>query len=135
VTTVYEPFERSHLRGVLALCEALGWPSYSADPERTYRALSAPGATTVVAREDDAIVGLAHVLSDGIIQAHLSLVGVLQGRRRNGVARELVRDAFSRAGGQWLDLCADAGSEPFYRSFVHQERVGFRLYPDEPAGG
>jgi predicted N-acetyltransferase YhbS len=130
---VYEPFERLHLRGVMGLCEALEWPSYAADPEVTYRVLSAPGSATVVAREEGEIVGLAHVLSDGLIQAHLSLVGVRQERRRNGIARELVREAFSRAGGKWLDLVADPGSEPFYRSFTHNERAGFRIYPGEPA--
>jgi ribosomal protein S18 acetylase RimI-like enzyme len=129
LSPVYEPFERSHLSGVVALCEALAWPSYAADPELTHGALSSPGSTTFVAREGDRIVGLAHVLGDGLIQAHLSLVGVLPGYRRKGIARRLVSVAFERAGGKWMDLAAEAGSEGFYRSFVHRERSGFRIYP------
>jgi ribosomal protein S18 acetylase RimI-like enzyme len=72
-------------------------------------------------------------VSDGLIQAHLSLVGVLPEHRRSGIARRLVAEAFERAGGKWVDLGAEPGSEAFYRSFVHQERTGFRIYPRERA--
>ena len=30
-------YDRSHLAGVVALCEAEGWPSFPADPERAQR--------------------------------------------------------------------------------------------------
>lgn len=126
-----EFFSSAHVDGVLALCQALEWPSYSADPSVTERALSAPGSTTVVARDGTTIVGLAQIMGDGVVQAHLSLVGVLPSYRRRGVARRLVSEAFRSAGGKWLDLQAEPGSEPFYRSFVHQESVGFRVYPTE----
>jgi len=125
----YEFFSPTHVDGVLALCQALEWPSYSVDASVTERALSAPGGTTVVARDGTTIVGLAQIMGDGVVQAHLSLVGVLPSHRRRGVARQLVVEAFRSSGGKWLDLQAESGSEPFYRSFIHQESVGFRLYP------
>ena len=96
------------------------------------RVLSAPGAVTWVARHGETVVGLAHLLTDGLIQAHLSLVGVLPAYRRQGVARNLLREVFRAGGSKWLDLQAELGSEDFYRSFRHQESVGFRIYPDEP---
>lgn len=129
----YEPFEPSQLDGVVHLCRELGWPSY-ADPSTARAALSAPGTATWVAVHERQVVGLAHLLSNGLVHAHLSLVGVLPRYRRRGVARRLVAEVFRSGGGRWLDLCADPGSEPFYRSFRHQERTGFRIYPGEPAG-
>ena len=42
---------REHLEGALMLFAAERWQTYAADPERTYRALTAPGATTLVAKE------------------------------------------------------------------------------------
>ncbi len=127
----YTAYTRDHTAGVVTLSRALDWPSYCEDPSVTHRALSAPGSTTVVALEGERVVALAHVLSDGVVQAHLSLVGVLPSHRRAGIARALIVEAFRRAGGKWLDLVSDAGAEPFYRSFVHSERPGFRLYPAE----
>jgi ribosomal protein S18 acetylase RimI-like enzyme len=128
----YEAFSPSHLAGAVALCEALGWPSY-ADASVARTAFSAPGTATWVALREGQVVGLAHLLSNGVVHAHLSLVGVLPDHRRSGVARQLVTRAFRSGGGKWLDLCAEAGSEQFYRSFLHRESSGFRIYPGEPA--
>ena len=128
----YEPFAESHLGGVVALCGELSWPSYR-DPATALAAFSAPGAVTWVARRGCEVIGLAHLLTDGLVQSHLSLVGVLPAHRRQGIARVLVREAFRAGGGKWLDLVSEPSSENFYRSFLNQERVGFRIYPDEPA--
>ena len=125
-------FDASHLEGVLALCRTLGWPSYAGDRQRTREALAAPGAVTRVALDGDDVVGLVHVLGNGHVRAHLSLVGVLPGVRRQGIGRRLVTEAFAASGCRWLDLVADPGSEPFYRSFLHQERTGFRIHPGDP---
>ena len=128
----YEAFEPSHLAGAVALCKELGWPSYS-DPAIARVAFCAPGAVTWIASRKGEVVGLVHLLSNGVVHAHLSLVGVLPNHRRNGVARHLVTSAFRCAGAKWLDLCAETGSEQFYRSFQHREGSGFRIYPGEPA--
>jgi ribosomal protein S18 acetylase RimI-like enzyme len=99
------------------------------DPSTASAAFSAPGAVTWVAMRGGEVIGLAHLLNNGIVHAHLSLVGVLPSYRREGVARKLVSEAFRAGGGKWLDLCAEPGSEQFHRSFPHQERSGFRIYP------
>ena len=128
----YVRFESGHLAGVVSCARVLDWPSYS-DSATALAAFSAPGAITWVATHDREVIGLAHLLTDGVVQSHLSLVGVLPDHRRRGVARQLVAAAFQQAGGKWLDLCSEPGSENFYRSFSHNERVGFRVYPSEPA--
>jgi ribosomal protein S18 acetylase RimI-like enzyme len=114
----YDRFERAHLDGVVSVARALEWPSY-AEPEVALRAFTAPGAVTRVARHEGRVVGLAHLLTNGVVHSHLSLVGVLPDYRRRGIARRLVEAAFEAGGGKWLDLCAEAGSEDFYRSFRH----------------
>ena len=72
-----EPFRAEHLQGVVALCAAEGWDTYTEDPERTRRALSSPGSTTLIAVDGGVVAGLIQLQSDGEIQAHLSalLVG------------------------------------------------------------
>jgi predicted N-acetyltransferase YhbS len=102
---------------VLALFAAEGW-TYADDPERACRALNAPGSTSVVALLGDSVVGVAHVLSDGEIQAFLAVLLVGEAHRRTGIGERLVREAFACAGAQRMDLvsCADR----------YYERLGFR---------
>lgn len=127
----YVPFDASHLDAVVALCAAEGWPSFPADPARAGRALVAPGVTTLVARDDGEVIGFATMLSDGEIQAYLSLLVVAAARRGEGVGGTLVRETFQRAGGVRVDLLSEDAAQGFYASMAHRRLPGFRLYPDQ----
>ena len=122
-------FAEEHLAGLLRLCEAEGWPSLPADPERAVRALTAPGAITVVAVEDGEVLGFAHMLTDGEIQAYLCGIAVAAAARRRGIGKALIAVAFARSGAQRVDLLALDESEDFYRAFDHRTLPGFRIYP------
>ena len=127
-TTEYHTISREHLDGVLALCEEEGWASYTADAKTTWEALTAPGVTTVVAVAGSSVVGFAQMQSDGLIQAHLSLIVVSRAHRKRGIGRRLVEKALARSGGKRLDLVTDdAGG--FYESFTHKKMQGYRIYP------
>ena len=67
--------------------------------------------------------------SDGVIQAHLSLLAVARHRRLQGLGMRLVEEAFTYCGGKRVDLLSEGG-EAFYRSFRHRQLPGFRLYPE-----
>jgi ribosomal protein S18 acetylase RimI-like enzyme len=119
----------SDLAGVLRLCTLENWPSFPEDPARAGRALTAPGVTTVVAVEGDILAGFAQIISDGEIQAHLSLIAVDPAYRRRGIARDLIVHGLREAGGLRIDLITDS-AEDFYASFPHFRLAGFRLYPE-----
>jgi GNAT superfamily N-acetyltransferase len=112
---------------VIRLCQAEGWPTFAEDPERAHRTLTAPGVTTVVAVEDDTLLGVAQLQSDGEIQAHLSLIAVDPRARRKGLGRDLIAAALERAGGERIDLVTDTAAE-FYAALPHLKMNGFRLY-------
>jgi ribosomal protein S18 acetylase RimI-like enzyme len=118
-------FARKHLGSALALFEAAGWETYTAEPERTYRALAAPGSTTVVAVDQGAVAGLIQLQSDGEIQAHLSALIVGEGWRRRGIARMLLCEALQRAGGLRIDIITR--SDRFYLNLGARPVPGFRL--------
>ena len=124
------PIAREHLDGVIRLCEIEQYPSYIQDAERTWRALTAPGVCTVVAVQDGGVVGFAQMQSDGLIQAHLSMIVVDRDLRRRGIGGRLVREAFARCGGQRVDLLSTEGADAFYRSFQYQSFPGYRIYPE-----
>jgi len=127
-----QPYEDRHLEPVVALCLAQGWLSWG-DRERTRRALVAPGVTTLVALDDDSVLGVAQVISDGAITAYLSLLVVAETARRRGVGRSLVDAVFAETGLARLDLLSEDGAVGFYRSFPHKVKPGLRIYPSEAA--
>lgn len=95
----YKEFDpEEHLSDVLALCEAEGWEGLVSDPDLTRKSLKAPGVSTVIAASDGEVVGFARMQSDGVLQAHLSLVAVDEGLRGRGVGKRLVEEAFDRPG-------------------------------------
>jgi GNAT superfamily N-acetyltransferase len=114
---------------VIDLLAAEGWDSYTVDLERAARALSAPGATTLVAMDGSRVVALVQVQSDGEIQAHLSALLVAAPWRGRGLGRHLLHEALTRAGGIHLDVLTR--NRGFYESLGARPRAGFRLTPEQ----
>jgi ribosomal protein S18 acetylase RimI-like enzyme len=78
-----EPFTQAHLDGLIALVAAEGWTECADDVERT--------------RCDP-------VQSDGLIQAHISMLLIARNSRGVGLGSRLLRDGLERAGGLQLDV-------------------------------
>lgn len=125
-----ESFTRAHLDGLVALVAAEGWAEYTDDVERTYRALTAPGVTTVVAIDASGrVVGAIQVQSDGVIQAHVSLLLIDRGQRGAGLGETLLREGLRRAGGVHLDV--RTRTEGYYERLGATRSLGFRLTRDD----
>jgi len=124
----FRRFHPNDLPDVLRLCAQENWPSFVSDPARAARALQAPGVTTIVATENDVVVGFAHLMSDGEIQAHFSLLAVARDHRRKGIGRAMIERALAEAGGDRFDLVTDSAEE-FYAALPHRRMAGFRIYP------
>jgi GNAT superfamily N-acetyltransferase len=124
-----QSFTRAHTPGVVDLFAAAGWSTYTVDPERSARALSAPGCTTLLALDGARVVALVQLQSDGEIQAHLSALLVATSWRRRGLGRQLPNEALKRAGGIHIDVLTH--NRAFYESLGGQPRPGFRLTPEQ----
>ena len=120
-----EPFAKAHLGGLVALLAAEGWTVYTDDVERTYRALRAPGVTTLVAIAGRQVVGAIQVQSDGAIQAHVSMLLIDPEWRGRRLGSRLLRDALDRAGGLQLDI--RTRTEGYYERLGASRSLGFRL--------
>lgn len=120
-------FEREHMPGVIELFAREHW-SYADDEQRTWRALTAPGSTSIVALSpEQAVIGIAQVLSDGEVQAFLAILVVAREHRRVGVARRLVEEALTRT--QYLRLDVISCADPFYEQLGFRRVSGFRQRP------
>ena len=69
-----EPFANADLDGLVAVVDAEGGSACAVDVERTSRALSSSGVTTLLAIGDGWVVGATGVQSDGVIQAYVSVL-------------------------------------------------------------
>lgn len=77
----------------------------------------------VFAWDDDRVVGMARLLSDGVCNAYLLDVWTASSHRRRGIGSAMVRHLIDRVPGQHVGLQTDdAGA--FYRS------LGFRRQPE-----
>ena len=132
-TVTITGFDRSHLTGIVTLCEAEGWSSLPTDPERALGILGGERAVTAVALDGDTVVGFAFAfVGGGALDAYLSMMAVHANRRREGIARLLLGELFRLSGVQRIDLLAETGSEPFYESLPHFTFQGYRIYPRRP---
>jgi predicted GNAT family acetyltransferase len=75
-----------------------------------------------IARDGDRVVGMARLLSDGVCNAYLVDVWTASGRRRQGIARQMVALLAEQVPGQHIGLQTD-DAEAFYAS------LGFRPQP------
>ncbi len=152
VLAVFNPAE--HLSGVLCLCRAEGWSSYADHPDRTVRALTAPGVLCLVALDGGGdggdcragvqrgasgqtlrqVVGAIQAQTDGVIQAHLSLLVVARRARGRGLGRRLVAEVLARSGAQRMDLLSEEAAAPFYERLPHRRMPGYRIYRPSPGG-
>jgi hypothetical protein len=83
---------------------AEGWAEYADDVERTYRALTAPGVTTLVAIADGRVAGAIQIQSDGVIQANVPMLLIDGNWRGAGLSSRLVPEGLERSGGLQLDV-------------------------------
>ena len=120
-----EHFAKAHLDELIALVGAEGWAEYADDVERTYRALTAPGVTTLVAIVDGRVAGAIQVQSDGLVQAHVSLLVIGRDARGAGLGSRLLREGLERAGGLQLDV--RTRTEGYYERLGASRSLGFRL--------
>jgi ribosomal protein S18 acetylase RimI-like enzyme len=123
--TSIEPFAHAHLEGLIALVAAEGWAEYTDDVERTYCALTAPGVTTLVAIQGGRVAGVIQVQSDGLIQAHVSMLLIDRNARGAGFGSRLLREGLERAGGLQVDI--RTRTEGYYERLGASRSLGFRL--------
>jgi predicted N-acetyltransferase YhbS len=124
--TAIVPFQDRHVEGVVALCAAESWPSWTS--KAVAAAFSAPGVLALVAEDGDRVVGAAQLLTDGAVMAYLGVLVVAADRRNAGIGRALVEELFRRSGLARLDLLSEDDSTGFYDALPHRTKPGYRLY-------
>ena len=115
---------------LLALYEAVGWTTYTADPAALEAAVA--GSTRVVtARYGEDLLGLARVISDGATIAYVQDVLVHPALQREGVGR-LLMEAVLEPFGHCRQKVLLTDDEPRQRAFY--ESLGWAEIRDVGEG-
>lgn len=95
------------------------WPETVTDPLRIDRVIQGSHCY-VTARDNDEIIGLGRALSDGVGDAYIHDVIVVESHRRQGIGQRIVNmlvERLEQDGITWIGLIAEKGSPPLYRKF------------------
>ncbi len=80
---------------ILALYDAVGWTTYTRDPDALFVALEETDLV-VLAWEGDVLVGLARVLSDDVHVAYVQDILVHPDHQRKGIGQDLMDRVLER---------------------------------------
>jgi len=97
----------------------VGWPA-APSPERHLELLRRSHAVEI-ALDGDVVVGFVSAISDGVLSAFIPLLEVLPAYQHRRIGTELVRRLLGQLDKLYMiDLCCDAGLEPFYSALGFQ---------------
>jgi GNAT superfamily N-acetyltransferase len=105
-----------HFAEIVELYEAHGW-THAGDPDRLRRAIEA-SSYSVVALEEDRVVGFARAMSDEAFAVYIADILVAPDRQRQGIGRtlaEAIMDHYPIDRFHHQVLVAERGAEGFYR--------------------
>jgi predicted N-acetyltransferase YhbS len=115
----YRPISREDYEAVSRFLSEMGWQERVADPAR-FKTMMEKADRTVVAFENNRVVGCARALCDGVSNGYISMVAVAPDRRGRGIGRQLVRRLIGEDRTITWVLRAGRGSQGFW------EKMGFQ---------
>lgn len=95
------------------------WPETITDPQRVDRVIHGSHCY-VTARDNGNIVGMGRALSDGVGDAYIHDVIVVESHRGQGIGQRIVNmlvERLEKDGITWIGLIAEKGSPPLYQKF------------------
>ncbi|MBW2545271.1 MAG: GNAT family N-acetyltransferase [Deltaproteobacteria bacterium] len=100
------------------------WWKQEGDNPEMVRLIIAGSHCFLLVRYEDSIVGMGRAVSDGVSDAYIQDVTVMDSFRGKGIGTRIVKiliDRLEKDGINWIGLIAERGSHPFY------ENLGFSV--------
>lgn len=114
----FRPIRIEDYEAVRHFLMEVGWEHRVGDPER-FRTMIEKTDRTVVAWDEQRVVGFGRALCDGVSNGYISMVAVAPAQRRQGIGRKLVECLIQGDTNLTWVLRAGHNSEGFW------ERMGF----------
>ncbi|MBW2368331.1 MAG: GNAT family N-acetyltransferase [Deltaproteobacteria bacterium] len=117
----------SHIEQILDLYTAAGWWERGPDDAALIKKLIAGSHCFLIAEFHDRLIGMGRVVSDGVSDAYIQDVTVLDEYRSQGIATGIVTRLLRRLQADridWIGLIAEGNTHDFYA------RLGFTQMTD-----
>ena len=115
------PIHPDEIEQARQLLAAIGWSHRVGDLDQ-FRDLVARSQVALVAVEDGQVVGFVRALTDGVTNGYISMLGVRESSRLQGIGSALVRAAMGQ--NPEMTWVLRAGRPGLFRFY---ERLGFRV--------
>jgi ribosomal protein S18 acetylase RimI-like enzyme len=130
ISISYQHVKEWEISDIVELYKAGSWWKDEYDPSGIH-ALIAGSFDFVIAFDEDLgkAVGMGRMISDGVSDAYIQDVVVLNDRRGEGIGAKITKELISRgkeAGLVWIGLIAEKGTEGFYKD------LGFKRFEGDP---
>lgn len=116
---------------IVALYKAGGWWHESTSNRRLIpRMIRNSFAFAIACTAQGEIIGMGRIISDGVSDAYIQDVVVLQAYRGKKIGRMIIKtltDYCVRKKIGWIGLVAEPGTYPFYRRIGFKDKKGFQL--------
>ncbi len=115
------------IQQIIRLYRLADWWTDTSDNPAFVRRMIAGSHCFITATEGEALIGMGRALSDGVSDAYIQDVTIVDEYQHRGIGSLIVKKLVSRLqddGLSWIGLIAERNSHAFY------ERLGFKLMPD-----
>lgn len=123
----YNPIPDASIDQIITLYRQAGWwKSPNAEREHVRRMITGSHCF-LIAMENDELVGMGRIISDGESDAYIQDVTVKTTCRKKGIGTQIVKHLVKRIeadGLKWIGLIAERNTHAFY------ERIGFKKMPN-----
>lgn len=123
----HDPIPDTRIDQIITLYRQAGWwKNPGADRDHVRRIITGSHCF-LVAMENDKLVGMGRVISDGESDTYIQDVTVKTTCRKKGIGTQIVKrlvEQIEADGLKWIGLIAERNTHEFY------ERIGFKKMPD-----
>ena len=127
LSSQYNPIPDALIDQIITLYRLAGWWK-SPDADRDHvRRIIAGSHCFLIALENEELVGMGRIISDGESDAYIQDVTVKPTCRKKGIGTQIVKrlvDRIEADGLKWIGLIAERNTHEFY------ERIGFKKMPN-----
>ncbi|MCB5251407.1 MAG: GNAT family N-acetyltransferase [Candidatus Cloacimonadaceae bacterium] len=126
----YEVVKNADSSRILHLYRAAGWWQEEDKPgdEQTISAIIANSFCFVIAIYEGEIIGMGRAISDGVSDAYIQDVTILEQHRGNGYGKGIMQKLLQylrEQGLQWIGLISEPGYERFYQALGFAVMKGY----------
>jgi spermidine synthase len=124
----YHVVKESDNARILELYRAAGWWQTDDNPEylKTVEGIIRGSFCFVIAKRGSEIIGMGRAISDGVSDAYIQDVTVIEALRGKGIGKGIIRELvkfLKQNKIQWIGLISEPGYESFY------SKLGFNTMP------